>query len=631
MLVVIPIIAYAGMALWIGNKWPEGGWRGTSLRAAVVWGAYLVLLTEFLSLFEAIDALWLVIGWLVPIVVTGAWLLKRKRIGAMLTLPELRLPSEILMAGMVAAVLIVTGMVALFAPPQTWDSLTYHMSRVAHWAQQSSVEPFATGIEIQNSHPSLAEFAILQTYVLSNGDRFANFVEWSAMIGSLVGVSLIASRLGASRRGQWLGVLFAATLPMGIVQASSTMNDYVVALWVVIVAGETLGLMRHPARTQTVVFASLAAGLALATKPTSVPYILPFAVWAAILIFRARGTWRTLTWAGISLGLVILMSAGHFSRNIRVYGNPLNPAEVALHGDQPRSVRTLISNLSRNVSLHLGTPSPHVNKATALAIITLHDLIGADPNDPRTTSAGRFRISPPSTAENLASNPLHALIILVFLPVLFLKRRELSFELRLYAVLALLGLFLFSILFKWQIFASRYHLPFFILNAPWAGYLVAKTRARIWSLLFSVGLLIAAIPWLFQIRSRPLIPKVGESYVSSILSEPRKRLYVANGLYLFEPYTEMTDWIRSRSCESIGIAISGNGAEYPIWAFLGAPAEELTVGWVVASTPSAAFADHKFEPCAIICEDCPMDRDRIEGLPRVMNRGGFQLFAAIGD
>ena len=585
MLVAVPVFAYAGIVLWIGNTWPEAGWRRAVLRAAVVWGAYLVLLTEFLSLLEAIEVLWLVIGWLVPIAVTGAWLLKRKRIGPPLTLPRLHLPSNIVIAGVVAVVVIVTATVAWFAPPQTWDSLTYHMSRVAHWAQEESIEPFATGIETQNSRPPMAEFVILQTYVLANGDNFANFVEWSAMIGSLVGVSLIASQLGASRRGQWLGVIFAATLPMGIVQASSTMNDYVVTLWVVIVAAETLALKRHPTRTEPLVFASLATGLALATKPTSIPYILPFAAWAAILLFRSRGVRRALIWAGVSLGFVILLSAGHYSRNIRVYGNPLNPAEVALHGDQPRSVKTFISNFSRNVGLHLGTPSPHVNKATALAILTLHDFIGADPNDPRTTSAGRFRISPPSTAENLASNPLHALIILVLLSVLFLKRSELSFVLKLYAVLALLGLFLFSIIFKWQIFASRYHLPFFVLNAPWVGYLVAQTRARIWGLLFSVGLLLAAIPWLLQIRSRPLIPKMGESYVGSILSEPRKRLYVANGLYLLDPYTEITDWIRSRGCESVGIAISGNGAEYPIWAFLGSPSEELDLGWVVAGTP----------------------------------------------
>ena len=631
MLVVIPLIAYSGMVLWIANAWPEAGWRSATLRAAVVWGAYLVFLTEFLSQLEAIEAVWLAIGWTIPIAVNGAWLLERKRTAAPLSFPRLHLPSEILMAGVVSAVVIVTATVAWFAPPQTWDSLTYHMSRIAHWAQQESVEPFATGIETQNSRPPMAEFAILHVYVLANGDRFANFAEWSAMIGSMVGVSLIASRLGANRRGQWLGVVFAATLPMGIVQASSTMNDYVVTLWVVIVAVETLNLRGKPDRSDSLVFGSMAAGLAIATKPISVPYLLPFAALLTVVLLRTRGAWRTLAWAGISLAVAVILSTGYFSRNLRVYGSPLNPAEVSLHGNQPRSVRTLISNLSRNVSLHLGTPSPHVNKATALAILALHDLIDADPNDPQTTSAGRFRVSRPSTAENLASNPLHALIILIFLPVLILKRRELARDFKLYVLLVLSSLLFLSVIFKWQIFASRYHLPFFVLSAPWVGAIVARARHRAWSAFFSIGLLLAAMPWLFQIRSRPLVPKVGESYVSSILSEPRKRLYVANGLYLLEPYTEMTDWIRSSGCKSVGVAISGNGAEYPIWVFLGAPAEELDMGWIVAGTPSAAFADAEFEPCAIICEDCPTDRDRIAGLPRVLNRGGFQLYAEISD
>ena len=89
------------------------------------------------------------------------------------------------MAALVAAVVIVTGIVAWFAPPQTWDFA--NLPHEPRGALGSAVlcEPFATGIETQNSRPSLAEFGILQTYVLSNGDRFANFVEWSAMIGSL--------------------------------------------------------------------------------------------------------------------------------------------------------------------------------------------------------------------------------------------------------------------------------------------------------------------------------------------------------------------------------------------------------------------------------------------------------------
>ncbi|MFQ5944336.1 MAG: hypothetical protein ACE5JF_12360, partial [Anaerolineales bacterium] len=376
------------------------------------------------------------------------------------------------------------------------------------------------------------------------------------------------------------------------------------------------------------VFASLAAGLAIATKPISVPYIIPFATLAGFVLLRARGTWRTFAWAGLSIGIVMILSSGFLSRNLQVYGSPLNPSEVTLHGSQPRTVRTLISNVSRNVSLHLGTPSPHVNKATALAVAALHDLIGADLNDPKTTSAGRFRVSPPSTAENLTSNPLHALIILIFIPVLVMKRRELSRNLKLYAFLTISCLLLFSFFFKWQIFASRYHLPLFVLSAPWVGALVAEAKHRAWSALFSIGLLLAALPWLFQIRSRPLVPRAGESYVRSILAEPRRLLYLANGTYLLGPYNSMVDGIRQNDCHSVGIAISGNSAEYPLWAFLGAPSTELEIGWIVAGTPSEAYSDPDFVPCAIVCEDCPSDQLRFVGLTKKIDRGGFQLFVA---
>ena len=120
------------------------------------------------------------------------------------------------------------------------------MPRVAHWAQNQSVEHFATGIEQQNSRPAFAEYAILQFYVLAQGDRLANFVEWLAMFGSVIGVSLLAGLLGASLAGQFLAAIFVASLPMGIIQASSTMNDYVVGLWLVCFAEVFLSIWLEP-------------------------------------------------------------------------------------------------------------------------------------------------------------------------------------------------------------------------------------------------------------------------------------------------------------------------------------------------------------------------------------------------
>ena len=63
--------------------------------------------------------------------------------------------------------------VALLSPVQTYDSLSYHLSRVAHWAQNRSVAVYVTGIERQNMMGPFAEYAVLHLYILQGGDRLA--------------------------------------------------------------------------------------------------------------------------------------------------------------------------------------------------------------------------------------------------------------------------------------------------------------------------------------------------------------------------------------------------------------------------------------------------------------------------
>lgn len=63
---------------------------------------------------------------------------------------------------------------ALLVAAVLWGLLvvaTYHMSRVAHWAQNRNVEHYPTPIVRQLFQPPWAEFAILQSYVLTGGAR----------------------------------------------------------------------------------------------------------------------------------------------------------------------------------------------------------------------------------------------------------------------------------------------------------------------------------------------------------------------------------------------------------------------------------------------------------------------------
>jgi hypothetical protein len=243
---LVPVAAFALGFLYLGNAKPEWGWDRSFLRAVVFFGAFATLGAELLGLVQGITFPGLLALWFAAISLLGSRLIAlwRDRRLRWPQVPRLTVP-ETLMLVMLGLVLLGTGAVAYLAPPNTWDSLSYHMARVAHWAQSGSLSHYATGIERQDMMAPGAEIGMTHAYVLSQGDRLANFPQWLAMVASLIGAGATARRLGAPRPGQLLAAVFVATLPMGIAQATSTMTDYVVAVWVICVAYRPSPIWRH--------------------------------------------------------------------------------------------------------------------------------------------------------------------------------------------------------------------------------------------------------------------------------------------------------------------------------------------------------------------------------------------------
>ena len=568
-------------------------------------------------------------GWLIPsfgLVAVGTHLVRR-RAETKLPRPQFVLrPQESFLLIGILVVLLLTALVAWYSPPQTWDSLNYHVARVAHWAQQATVAHFATGIEVQNSRPPAAEFMVLHIYLLGGGDKFVNFVQWTAMLLSMTGASLLSGQLGAGQRGQLLSAVFVVSLPMGIVQASSSSTDYLVALWCLAAASETLTIRERGSEPVSLLFLGLASGLALATKPTAVAYLAPFGAYTAYLLIRRHRIPAAVLRATAPALLIALLNAGYLARNLSTYGSLNDPSQVAIHSNQLRNLRGVVSNLVRHLGLQAGTPSPHINKGLTLAVLWIHQTMKLDVNDLRTTAHGEFSIGPPTTNEDRAGNPLHAYLMLALLGYAALRRNTVPELQWLYATLLVLSLLTLSYLFKWQIFAGRYHLPFFVLAGGLAACLLEQAVGEKWLPAVAAGLLVGSIPWLLQIKSRPLIANEGRTYVDSILHEPREELYLANGLDLLDPYLVLTGLIREAGCQAVGIALSGNSAEYPIWAFLGAPGSGVEIQWIVSGTPSAQYRAPNFKPCAVVCEGCPEDQVELRGLPLVEARGNFRLY-----
>ena len=146
---IVPAAAYLAMTFAIRRR--LGAWRVSLLVAAVAWGLVLTVITEALSRFHLLTWPGLLAAWLV--VLAGAALLARggrsvPTIPAAVHVRGLDLESRAFLGG--TGVLVLTiALIAVVAPPNTFDSMTYHMSRVAHWVQNASVEPYPTGIQRQ--------------------------------------------------------------------------------------------------------------------------------------------------------------------------------------------------------------------------------------------------------------------------------------------------------------------------------------------------------------------------------------------------------------------------------------------------------------------------------------------------
>jgi hypothetical protein len=628
LLILLPAASFCCVAIYLVNQPRAMEIRKTFIRAAILTGVYAILSLEILSPFHLVTRISLILVWCIPLLAFFAWNVVTHRNGSHIALPKIVFPHEWsgwLALSIIGLIIILTAIVAWVSPPMTWDSMSYHMSRIAHWAENRSVWHYITGIERQNSMSPGAEMLTLHGYILTGSDRFSTFTEWLAMLGSVMGASLIAKILGGRGYAQWLSALFVATLPMGIIQASSTITDYVVAFWLVCLAVELL-TYRQSKNPASILYAILATGMAVLTKPTCVPYIAPFMLWLAILMIKSLKPSAIVKWGFIAIGLMVLVTGGYVSRNIITFGGLSNRDDFRNHVNQLLTPAGFFSNVLKNAALQAGTPSDYLNNELDLLIRKVHVKIGVDVMDPLTTGDGYFMIRKPMYSEDMVSNPYHALLAVFSFIILLTRIRKPGHDPLFYALCVIAGFIVYSGAYKWHLFNVRYHLSFFVLIAPVFGLTWGLFGKIKWGMAISMLLWIASIPVLLSIPSRPLIPIQNISVRPSILTQSRAELRFANCASCYPVFKTLVEQIESNHCSTVGIMLNGDSGEYLIWKLFMLPQEFLRIEWIVAGTPSERYEPDDFSPCAVICEGCGSEKLTIRGLKLISTENEFGLY-----
>ncbi len=633
--VILPLIAYIEI-FWL-CRLRTRDWRAGVLEAATCWGVALTLITELLSIPRWVTRGGLSCAWIVVCLSCGylLWQYGRRRDSREQNPPIPDRVSWCLLGG-VGVVLALVGITAVLSPPNTWDAMAYHMSRIVQWMTNRDVFFYPTFYSAQLFLSPWAEYAMLHLDLLYGGDRLVNLVEWFSFAGSIAGVSLIAKSLGADKRGQILAAVAAATLPEAILESSGAMNTGVGAFW--IVAAVYFALQwRERQDWPTLFFTGGSIGLALFTKGTAWLF-LPFPLIACWLMAAPLARRRLLWRSPVCILVVLVLNGPLFVRNYRLSGSPLGFASPL--GDDPQrqyensrfSAPITAANAVKNLALHMGTPSDAVNGVVEKSVAwTLHAM-HSDPDDPESTYRGGFRMNRMSNDESTAGNPLQLVLIAAACLLAFIGGRDGNRDLRWYAAGMFGAFILFCAVLRWQPWNSRYHLPVFELGCALAGVAWSKYGGRWIPAALGAVLLLSALPFALANSLRPLAPWRPDS----VLAQTRGSLYFTDfHESIADSYAAVAREIKSSPCRNIGVDGSLQDFDYPLFALLDAGRSAQRIEYTGVNNLTSGFGrPEERPPCVVICLRCvdaPQKWTKYRSTGgRVSVYGGTAVFSAAG-
>lgn len=579
---------------------PLDGLRDTLLRAATLLGVAVWAITESLSLFTAVRPVPLAIAWGIVAAAVVLWARPRLRRSSRMPPFDWIVPLYIAACG---AVFIATGITAAWSPPNSADAMAYHLPRVLFWAEQGSVRFFPTQYLNQIMLQPFAEYAMLQSFVLSGGDRWINFGQWTASVLSAVAVSAIARQFGAPARAQAFAALFSAAIPAGILASSGAKNDFVLAFWLVAAVYFAMR-WRDSLSNHDAAFLGCALGLALLTKATA--YL--FAPWplAVILVRPARQSGARFGRAQLLISACALaVNLPQYARNYQLSGSPFGYSDAFAGGEfrwrnDTFGWKQTLSNMMRNASEQLGARSETWNRSVYDTVLAAHRALSIDPADPATTWKWSS-YGPPRNANHEANAPNRLALVILATISCFALWRAAHGQDRLPALYAL-SLFIafvpFCAYLKWQPFMARMFLPLFVMAAPLA------------SLVRPLWLQLALCALLLDSARRPALdnwtrPLTG---ARSVLLTPREQQYFSDMTQWKEDwpaYWAAVDEMRRSGCKVVAIDASHFQLEYPLEAllrqrvpgalFLHSPVRNASIRY-----PQPVNAP----PCAFLCLHC---------------------------
>lgn len=299
------------------------------VKASLIITLFVVLITEFLSSFNSLTAQSVQLLWFLLLYISVVFLFHRA-FKTKLSINEFHLERLLYIKKSIAfqlsALSVCTILIGLFLVDLTitnnYDSYTYHLPKVEHWIQNKNVDFFPTNNVRQLYLAPFSEYFILNLKLLSGGIIFNNFVQYFAMLNCLVLASLTAKSFELNFKQQFMASVIALTIPMGLLQSTTTQTDYLESFFLIAFVFFGLSLVKsEKIKSGDVFFLCISFAIGILTKSTFYIFGFPFALLFGLSLMKLL-RWKSIYILISVVFTFLLLNIPFLSRNYQQFGSP---------------------------------------------------------------------------------------------------------------------------------------------------------------------------------------------------------------------------------------------------------------------------------------------------------------------
>jgi hypothetical protein len=511
----------------------------------------------------------------------------------------------------IIVVLIILLVTALFAPPNNWDSMTYHLPRVENWLQNNSVFGLVSQIDRQVWIPKGTHMLLLLPASLASSDHILNLLQFSSLIIILTLLFSFARSLHLTYLQALLPVYLVLAFPTFLLESVTTQNDVISALIVLVSVLSFLDLLHEPKSLYSKLRLSAALALCCGAKGTTL-ILVPILFILAIYFLSKKGD---LTKSFIMVSFPsILLNGQNWLENYRLYNSPLSPKVAPEINPLITDLNpfSFVSNIIRLFTSNLLLIPQNFNASIVSLSNRVQEFLGLDPNNPGNTWSGGFN-PVIGLHEDVAASPILVGLVTYFTIITFLHWRNKDKQTADARYLLTVSFFYFAAtiyLLRWQPWINRLLLPTYLLMVVGLVPIIKEkfnNNQRYSKKVFStfvVALMFiySSIFTLFTI-DRPLLP-IG-SRTNTIFNLTDSQLRFINQPRIQSDYINAINRIKDSGARTIYLNLGSNSWEYPLWYYLKQYDQDIKIKSILEFDETTL---DKKERIAIVCIDVCTDK-----------------------